>query len=297
MQRAGLRVHAPIKVGDKFGKQEVIGPAAPREYADGGKKAFWTVRCACGYTRPVAASELAGGKSSACRKCQDRPGNQRPWTPEQRRAASSINKKHGLAGSPTYLSWRAMKSRCYRVTDVGYPDYGGRGITVCDRWLHGDGIKSGFECFVADMGLRPSPEHQNERIDNDGNYEPGNCRWATHTEQQRNRRCTAWIDTPEGRLSLAAACEQVGADLEAVRKRVVRGMPFEKAVSLAKARIRADAAMVETADGLRPLIEVGKAAVVPYQLFAYRVLRKGWPLDRALNTPAMRRGPLPRKRA
>lgn len=104
--------------------------------------------------------------------------------------AEGIHKKHGKTGTPEFFSWSSMKSRCYTKSQDAYPYYGGKGITVCDRWLGRDGLDN----FVADMGTRPSKEHSLDRIDSKGNYEPNNCRWATKTtqanNQSRNRKIT-----------------------------------------------------------------------------------------------------------
>ena len=88
---------------------------------------------------------------------------------------------HGLSQSPEHAAWRDMKSRCMNPKVKCYPRYGGRGVTVCDRWMT-------FENFLADMGPRPGAGYSIERNNSDGNYEPSNCRWATKLEQSRNRR-------------------------------------------------------------------------------------------------------------
>ncbi len=83
---------------------------------------------------------------------------------------------------PLYGTWNAMKYRCQSKRSSGYLHYGGRGITVCERWINS------FDLFCADMGERPSDRHQLDRIDNDGNYEPGNCRWATLSDNAKNKK-------------------------------------------------------------------------------------------------------------
>lgn len=89
---------------------------------------------------------------------------------------------HGKTGTPEHMAWCAMKKRCYNVKDKDYHRYGGRGIGVCESW------QLSFNSFLQDMGRRPTPQHSLDRINNDGDYEPGNCRWATHQVQTINTR-------------------------------------------------------------------------------------------------------------
>lgn len=86
-----------------------------------------------------------------------------------------------------YIAWENMKSRCTNPHNKRYKHYAGRGITLCERWMK-------FEGFIADMGTKPSKNHTLDRIDNNGNYQPGNCRWATYSEQNRNHRRNIWIE-------------------------------------------------------------------------------------------------------
>lgn len=94
---------------------------------------------------------------------------------------------------PLYNTWRSMKQRCFNSNSTAYRYYGGRGITICDYWLG----KNGFTNFINDMGKRPTKNHSIDRIDNDGNYEPNNCKWSTKKQQIKNRRIS--IRKPAGR--------------------------------------------------------------------------------------------------
>jgi hypothetical protein len=135
-------------------------------------------------------------------------------------------KSHGLSTTKQYLVWQKMKDRCQNIAAKDYPKYGGRGISLCERW-------STYENFLADMGPRPSDLHSIDRIDNDGNYEPSNCRWATRQEQQQNTQQTTFVTFRGQRMSFADAWRASGSSikLEAARSRIQRGWEIEMAFS------------------------------------------------------------------
>lgn len=133
---------------------------------------------------------------------------------------------HGQTGTLEYKIWSSIKDRCLNPKQIAYARYGGRGITVCDRW------RDDFAAFTADMGPRPSRDHTVDRIDNDGPYEPGNCRWATRTEQSRNQRRTVLVMHNGEQRSLASVCEDLGMDRVKVWHRIfLRGWSVEDALS------------------------------------------------------------------
>ena len=136
-----------------------------------------------------------------------------------------VTRSHGLSYTPEYRAWQTMRLRCTVPSNPAYKDYGGRGIKVCARWLDSP------EAFLADMGPKPSPAHELDRYpNNDGNYEPGNCRWATRSENDRNRRNNRLIECQGQTLTLAAWAERSGVRGCTIRERLDRGWPAERAI-------------------------------------------------------------------
>lgn len=124
------------------------------------------------------------------------------------------NYKHGMTKTREYRSWHTMKTRCYHKECPSYQDYGGRGITVCDRWLGSDG----FQNFLMDMGRRPLRTTL-DRIDNNAGYEPSNCRWATRKEQQNNTRRNVLITYNGKTLNMTQWAEKLGVSRATLEKR------------------------------------------------------------------------------
>ena len=137
---------------------------------------------------------------------------------------SQMARRHGMSQSPTYYSWKAMKQRCLNPADPAYDRYGGRGIKLCSRWMS-------FEAFLSDMGTRPEG-YCIDRIDNDGDYTPENCRWATDHQQQRNRRSNMLI-THDGRtMCIEAWAAEVGMRADTLAYRIRNGWNFGVALTL-----------------------------------------------------------------
>jgi len=136
-------------------------------------------RCDCGAEKEINTSNVKRGKVKSC-GCylRERARDNMKRNPA---AFTGGNKTHGLSRTPTHTSWAAMIQRCGNENRDNFEYYGGRGIKVCARW------RDSFENFLADMGERPVGTSL-DRIDNSGDYEPGNCRWSTHVEQCNNRR-------------------------------------------------------------------------------------------------------------
>lgn len=203
-----------VEAGDRYGRLTVIEEVEPRIYAARRRRRRrFKCQCECGETTIVDMPNLRNGHTSSC-GCLQR---------ESRYLATST---HGKRHTRTYKSWATMKQRCLNPQNAKYPRYGGRGITVCDRW------KESFEAFLEDMGECPD-ERTIDRINNDLGYFKNNCRWATGIEQQRNKGTNAHLTFQGRTMCNAAWAEEVGLSAATLWRRINNlGFTVEEALTL-----------------------------------------------------------------
>lgn len=169
---------------------------------------------------------------------------------------------------PLYNIWRGIFSRCNNPSNIAWKNYGARGISICDRWLS-------FECFVSDMGERP-PKHSIERIDNDGNYEPSNCKWATKREQQRNQRVTR-IAVIEGRsykaVELADLC---GLKIDTIIERAAKGLSLSEVLDPRRRIFASGLALGGMASGAKKQAKTHCAKGHEFTEKNTKITKQGW---------------------
>jgi hypothetical protein len=193
-------------VGKQFGKLKVLSFAG----LDARRNSCWLCVCKCGAKRIRNGSNLKRGGAISCGQAGCR------------RWVAARAEDH-----PDFHIFNGILNRCRNKNDKGYPHYGGRGIKVCDRWQEG-----GFWVFLADMGPRPSPEHSIDRYpNNDGDYEPGNCRWATSKEQGRNRRTNKVLTLNGESLPMSEWAERLGINYRTLKGRIRSGWSVEQALT------------------------------------------------------------------
>lgn len=181
----------------------------------------WRCRCDCGTEIVAHRSNLKSGQTGSC-GCLQRELAAARLRPYRLTHGHTEGRQ-----SPTYVAWQRMKQRCYYPGSDSYAEYGGRGIRVCDRW------RESFKSFLDDMGEKPKGLYSLGRINNDGDYEPSNCRWETQIEQERNKRSTRTAFYMGKERSLAEISEMAGADYRLVYERVTYlRWPVDKAVAL-----------------------------------------------------------------
>ncbi len=217
---------SPIQIGHQQGRLTVIAQV-PREK---GKPLVWKCLCQCGVEKEILDCSLR------------RTGNTNSCGCLHREFHSKRVRTHGHAGCSTgpskrlptkvYRTWRGMITRCTNDKYPCWKNYGGKGITVCERWLT-------FENFLADMGEPPTAAHSLDRINNDGNYEPSNCRWATPKQQARNTSRNRFITFNGQSKTMAEWAEECGIGYMALRARIdYYQWPLERALTQPQAAPR-----------------------------------------------------------
>jgi hypothetical protein len=205
-----------IAPGMRFGRLIVLA-RAPKKHGD--SHIQWLCGCDCGQECSAASSALRVGRSISC-GCR-----------ASEVMALGIRFKHGCADTPEYNTWKSMVHRCTNQKTSRWGDYGGRGIVVCERW-------QSFENFLADMGMRPSARHSLDRVNVHGNYEPGNCRWATIDIQARNTSRTAMLTFNGTTQCVADWATDLGVYPQRLRDRLKAGWSVEKTLTTPSAAPR-----------------------------------------------------------
>lgn len=192
--------------GRQFGRLVPLGPIERIYREPRGTEVIWLCHCECGELTRVRAQWLRTGNTKSC-GCLNQ---------EKLRSRLLAQVTHGASGTPEFWIWSAAKGRCHNENDKRYHQYGGRGIKMCERW------RDSFANFIADMGLKPTPDHSLDREDNDGDYEPGNCRWATGIDQANNTRRNLFIEAFGKRQTLSQWARELGMRPATIWHRIFR---------------------------------------------------------------------------
>lgn len=188
--------------GRKFGRLTVLGYAGRNKF----DHVMWLCRCDCGNETTKSTSSLTSGRTVAC-------------------GCYNPSRKHGGFGTSEYQTWSAMNQRCANPEHQAYASYGGRGIKVCKRW------RNSFPNFLEDMGPRPGKGYSLDRVDNDGDYEPANCRWTTQLDQMNNRRMNRRITFRGETMTVSQWAAKTGISKNTLSRRIDSGWAIERAMT------------------------------------------------------------------
>ena len=255
-------------VGRRIGRLTVTARAPQRPQS--GKRAVWRCRCVCGNVVDVVGKslrQLHATQSSGCLKNE---------------MARRRLRTHGMTQTREYRAWAAAKTRCFNQKTRSYRDYGGRGITMCERWC------VSFEAFLADMGPCPTG-YTIERNDHNGHYEPDNCRWATYLEQANNTRQNHVLEVEGERRTIAEWERHLGFASGTLKRRILLGWSIQRAICEPERYARPSRGPIQWRGETLPVAEWARRTGIPATAIHARLTRHGWSVERALTMPVRHR--------
>jgi len=251
-------------IGERHGRLTVVSYAGPHQSPDRTRHK-WRCLCDCGNTVDILASNLTRNHSRSCGCLKNELTRERETT-------------HGMSDTPECGTWVHIRQRCCNPNSLDYPDYGGRGITVCERWMNS------FENFYRDMGDRPSPEHMIERIDNDAGYSPDNCIWATIEVQANNKRTSHRL-THNGETHTVTEWSRIlNINQGTLEKRIRSGWPIHRAFDPTM-HPPGKLSMIEFQGEKHHMSEWARRIGITPNALWKRINVYGWSVERALTTP------------
>ena len=255
--------------GRRFKEWTVLGYAKKMVYPLGGSQQFWWCQCSCGTVKMVCGGGLTIGSRGSCGCLGLRLSKER-------------STKHGMSKTPEYRAWCKMIARCYNRNDAKYHRYGARGISVCDEWI-GEG---GFVRFLDCVKTKPAGKYSLGRIDNDGNYKPGNVRWETDDQQANNRSSNVLLIDNGDRLTGAQCARVHGLNATTLHHRIKQG--FSDATSSVDFR-SSDHTRIVTCDGKsQSILDWSRQLSVSPRILSARKNR-GWTDDDIIKIPSKKR--------
>ena len=202
--------------GQKFGRLTVT-----RFWGKRGKNLLWECQCDCGNKKLAQSGNMKAGFTQSCGCLHKERTSQSNSTKHLDRPAKEYKE---------YRIWKGINERCNNPNHRAFLDYGARGILVCDRWKNGEGSKTGFVCFIEDMGIRPTDNHSIERLNNDDGYNPHNCKWALQGEQSINKRNNKRYEFNGRFLLIGELAKEHGINPQTLKSRLGRGWTLEDAL-------------------------------------------------------------------
>lgn len=246
--------------GEKFGMLTVVSRHSTAKNGD----ALWLCKCECGGETITRRNALKNGQSKSCGCLKI--------------SLLKQSKTHGLSRDPIYRVWSSMIQRCNNPKSTHFSSYGGRGITVCDRWLD-------FGNFINDMGNRPSKDYSIDRIDNNSGYRPDNCRWSLREDQMANMRSNRFISSDDRFVPIFKASKAKGIPSYIVRNRLRANWGEAEALDTPIHR-----RIISTPKGDMRLSEAARTYGLSKHVLHLR-LSRGWSIERAISTPVRKKAP------